>query len=164
LQALARALPRADQLFAPLQQHFDHVADRLRHGLKRNLQEHRRALAEGATLLRPRCVTSRIEAGAERTNALAHRMGRCQRARFQAWRDRLESSARMLESVSHRSVLERGFALVRGKDGTIKRRAAAVAPGEGLAITFADSTVEATAKGAAPRPGPGTKIGQGKLF
>ena len=36
----------------------------------------------------------------------------------------------MLDSVSHKSVLERGFALVRGEDGKVRRRAAAVKPGE----------------------------------
>lgn len=150
LQALARALPRADQLFAASRQRFDHAADRAANALRRNLQEHRGAFVEVGTLFRPRCVTSRIEAGAERSSALAHRLDRCHAAQLRRARNSFESCARLLESVSHRSVLERGFALVRGVDGTIRRRAANVAPGESLSLIFADSTVEATAKGAAP--------------
>ncbi|HEX4078542.1 MAG TPA: exodeoxyribonuclease VII large subunit [Rhizomicrobium sp.] len=165
LLALARTLPRADQLFAAPRQRFDHVADRLGHGLRRNLQEHRGQLAEIAAPLRPRRVTNRIDSGSERVKTLAHRLNRCQNARLQTWRDRLESAARLLESVSHRSVLERGFALVRGADGTIRRRAASVVRGEGLSLTFADSTVEAKAQGPAPRSGaPRPKAGQGTLF
>jgi exodeoxyribonuclease VII large subunit len=158
-------LPRADQLFAVARQRFDHAAERLAHGLKRNLQEHRRALVENATLLRPRCVTSRIESGAERTRSLAHRLQRCERAHLKTWRERVEGSARLLESVSHRAVLVRGFALVRGADGGIRRRASSVSAGENLSLVFADSTVEAKAKGAASGGAPSrTKPGQGTLF
>jgi exodeoxyribonuclease VII large subunit len=164
LLALARALPRADQLFASSRQRFDHVADRLASGLKRNLQEHRRAFVEAATLLRPRCVTSRIEAGAERVKGAAHRLERCQLAHLRSWRERMESASRLLESVSHRSVLERGFALVRGEDGAIRRRGAQVIAGESLSLVFADSTIGARAQGTSagdprrPRKGQGTLL------
>ena len=160
LQTLARALPRSDQLFASPRQRFDHASARLDHGLLRNLQEHRRALIEIAAPLRPRCVTSRIEAGIERTATLAHRLERCQRARLSAWRDSLDSCARLLESVSHRSVLERGFALVRGADGTIRRRAAQVKLSESLSLVFADGSLEAKAQSSSGR----SKAGQGSLF
>jgi len=164
LQALARALPRADQIFAASRQRFDHAADRLGHGLRRNLQEHLRTLVEVATLLRPRCVTSRIEVGSERAGAASHRLGRCYSARLRNWRDRLESAARLLESVSHRSVLERGFALVRGADGSLRRRAAQIGAGEALSLIFADSTVDAKAEIATSRAPKKPKAGQGTLF
>ncbi|MDT9702467.1 hypothetical protein, partial [Streptomyces sp. P17] len=51
--------------------------------------------------------------------------------------------------------LARGFALVRGADGQIRRRAADVVDGEQLLITFADSARGAAADGegiAAPKP------------
>jgi exodeoxyribonuclease VII large subunit len=164
LQALARGLPRADQIFASVRQRFDHASERLGHGLRRNLQQHGRALAEIAALLRPRCVTSRIEAGVERVKSDAHRLERCYGARLRTWRDRMESSARLLESVSHRSVLERGFALVRGSDGHLRRRAAQVKSGEALELVFVDGAVEARADGAPSRVGRKPKAGQGDLF
>jgi exodeoxyribonuclease VII large subunit len=165
LVSLARALPRADQFFAAARQRFDQAAERLVHGLKRNAQEHRRAFLEVATPLRPGCVTSRIEAGTERVRSLAHRLERCERAHLKSWRDRLESSARLLDTVSHRAVLERGFALVRGAGGSIRRRAAAVSPGENLSLVFADGTAEAKAKGTGSGTGPSrAKPEQGKLL
>ncbi|MGH6876892.1 MAG: exodeoxyribonuclease VII large subunit, partial [Rhizomicrobium sp.] len=164
LQALARALPRTDQLFAPSRQRFDNAAERLGHGLHRNLQQHRRTMTEIAAPLRPRCVTSRIESGAERAKALGHRLDRCHRARLRSWRDCLESCARLLDSVSHRSVLERGFALVRGADGAIRRRAAEITSGEALSIVFVDSTVEAKAQRTHHPSAPRLKPGQGTLF
>lgn len=152
LQALARALPRADQIFASSRQRFDHIAERLGHALTRNLLEHRRAFGEIAVALRPRCVTNRIEVGAQRATSFADRLDRCARGWLRAKSDRLASSARLLESMSHRSVLERGFALVLGADGAIRRRAGAVIPGEPLSLVFADATIEAKARERASRP------------
>ena len=165
LLALARALPRADQLFATPRQRFDHAAECLVYGLKRNAEVHRRAFLEIAAPLRPRSVTNRIEAGSERVRALLHRLERCQRGRMKSWREQLDACARLLETVSHKAVLERGFALVQGADGAIRRRAAAVSPGENLSLVFADSTVEAKAKVSLSGPNPSRgKVEQGKLL
>jgi len=165
LLALARALPRADQLFAAVRQRFDHAAECLGHGLKRNAEVHRRAFLEAAAPLRPHSVTNRIEAGRERVRGLAHRLERCGQARLKSSRERLDGCARLLETISHRAVLERGFALVQGPDGTIRRRAAAVRPGENLSLVFADATVEAKAKGGGAAAGPSrVKPEQGSLL
>jgi exonuclease VII large subunit len=51
----------------------------------------------------------------------------------------------LLEGVSHRAALERGFVLVRGADGHVRRRAEAVTSGEKLVLTFADGEIGATA-------------------
>ncbi|MFL5058373.1 MAG: exodeoxyribonuclease VII large subunit, partial [Microvirga sp.] len=70
-----------------------------------------------------------------------------------------------LESFSYKSVLERGFALVRGGDGKPIRRAAGIGAGEALAIEFADGTARAVAEGA-PKPKRKTPAApkQGTLF
>jgi exodeoxyribonuclease VII large subunit len=52
-----------------------------------------------------------------------------------------------LETVSYRAVLARGFALVRGGDGHVKRRAESVKPAENLTLTFADGETKAVAAG-----------------
>jgi exodeoxyribonuclease VII large subunit len=54
--------------------------------------------------------------------------------------------------VSYVSVLERGFALVRGNDGSLRRRAAAVSSGEELILTFADESASAVAIGPPRQP------------
>jgi exodeoxyribonuclease VII large subunit len=65
---------------------------------------------------------------------------------------RLDGVARILDSVSYRSVLDRGFTLVRSQDGTLKRRAASVASGEELILTFADESASAVAIGPPRQP------------
>jgi exodeoxyribonuclease VII large subunit len=59
----------------------------------------------------------------------------------------LESLTRILESISYRAVLERGFALVKGPDGALRRRASQIKPGEHLHLTFADGETGALAEG-----------------
>jgi exodeoxyribonuclease VII large subunit len=79
----------------------------------------------------------------------------------------LDGLSRVLESVSHKSVLERGFALVRGEDGTVRRRAAAITGGESLTLSFLDGDAKAVAgegdgKPKSPRKQQG--VDQGSLF
>ena len=171
LSQLARVLPRADQLFAQPQQRLDVASDKLGSALRRNLQEHRRAFGEAAALLRPRPIRHHITVCGERTGALANRMERAFRARLSEDRKKLESLSRVLEGISYRGVLERGFVLVRSTDGSIRRRADAVQAGERLSLTFADGTREATAGGASTPPPAASKThmtkpkaGQGDLF
>jgi exodeoxyribonuclease VII large subunit len=60
--------------------------------------------------------------------------------------------------VSYRSVLDRGFALVRGENGQVRRRAETVVAGERLSLSFADGTRAAVAEGtSATKPKPRTK-------
>jgi exodeoxyribonuclease VII large subunit len=164
LSGLARVLPRADQLFAQPRQRFDVAAERLGNALSRSLQVHRRAFAETATLLRPRALVMRLETGRERLTMLDARLSRAQRLRLADLARRLADKARLLESLSYRSVLERGFAVVRGADGAIRRRAGEIAAGEHLTLGFADGSKSATAEGKSrPAPSP-SKKGQGTLF
>ena len=58
----------------------------------------------------------------------------------------------MLDAVSYRGVLERGFALVRDEAMRPLRRAAEVNAAEPLRIEFADEIVAAVAKGGAAAP------------
>jgi exodeoxyribonuclease VII large subunit len=170
LQALARVLPRADQLFAQPRQRFDLASERLGHALRRNLQVHRRAFTEAATLLRRKTIELKIDHGKERSSALEDRLKRVFKANLERRRAQVDALARVLDGVSYRAALERGFALVRGADSHVRRRAGTVQSGEKLTITFADGTVEAQAGGTAdpspsPKPGRTTKPGgQGTLF
>ncbi len=165
LAGLARALPRADQFFAPPRQRFDLASERLSHALRRNLQVHRRAFGEAAALLRPRRVAAKIERGGELAKAAGNRLTRAFDTSLRRRRAELDGLARVLDGVSYRAALERGFALVRGADSRIRRRAAAIESGERLSLTFADGTVEASA-GGVPEKSPRAKKpgGQGTLF
>jgi exodeoxyribonuclease VII large subunit len=154
LAGLVRVLPRAEQLFAQPRQRLDYASEKLGSALRRNLQEHRRAFAEASALLRPKPIKHHIAVCGDRTQVLGKRLDRAHRTRLAKMRAELDSVSRVLESISYKGVLERGFTLVKGPDGAIRRSADAVQSGERLTLTFVDGTREATAGGAPSAPAP----------
>ena len=76
----------------------------------------------------------------------------------------------LLNAFSHRSVLERGFALVRGEDGQPVRSAAAVNAGAVLDIEVRDGHISAVVPGTSPgapkktAASPAKPSKQGSLF
>jgi exodeoxyribonuclease VII large subunit len=115
--------------------------------LGRNLQIHRAQLARTIALFRPRPIASRIAHDRERLGQLGARALRCGRVHLTRDRGRLETLTRVLDGISYRAVLERGFALVKGADGRLRRRAGEIKAGEHLHITFADGESGAIAGG-----------------
>jgi exodeoxyribonuclease VII large subunit len=63
--------------------------------------------------------------------------------RLAARRDRLESSGKLLASLSYQGVLQRGFVLVRDSDGRMVRNAANLHAGDALELEFRDGRVDA---------------------
>src|SRR5258708_28796682 len=94
---------------------------------------------------------------------------------------RVAHSGRLLGALSYRSVLTRGFALVRDEQGHAVHAAAGIGPGARLDLEFSDGRVAATADGDRPaaartaKPAPSEPkaaapkrvvkpVGQGSLF
>ena len=168
LAQLARVLPRADTLFASPRQRLDLAGEKLGQSLRRNLQIHRVQFSRADAQLRDRMLRDRMTVCGERVTGLSERAKRAQAARLAALKRQLGGLGRVLESVSHKSALERGFALVRSEKGVV-RRAAGVKPGEALTLTFADGDRQVTAEGGASpvkAGSPKTKkpFDQGSLF
>ncbi len=167
LAQLARILPRADALFAQPRQRLDQAGDNLARALSRNLQLHDRRLTRAGAALRPGELRRHLKREGERADLLGKRLLRAQRARLGELSKALDALGRVLETSSYKSALERGYALVRGEDGKVRRRAAAIAAGEHLTLTFADGETGAAADGAAqpkPKSKPAKSGGQGNLF
>jgi exodeoxyribonuclease VII large subunit len=153
LRATAGRLPKPDVLLAPAQQRFDRVSERLSLALGANLKAHRAALDRAAAALRPNALARDLGVRRERLAAVAARLQPAV-SRTLAERGRaLAQTGRMLETLSHKSVLARGFALVLREDGAPVRTAAALSAGDGVAIRFADGDVSAVVGGAAPTGG-----------
>ncbi len=153
---------RAETLFAVQSQRLDRAGDGLGKALGINLQKHSAAFHRKAALLRPRILQDRIALGRERSRTLFERITRAEKASLAEAGKHLQGLSRVLESVSHKSALERGFALVRGENGVV-RRAAAVKPGEALTLTFADGDRAVTADGASFTKASGSKARRSRL-
>src|SRR5215212_73541 len=188
LRSAARALPGPDALLGPQRQRLDLATARLKPALARlaRLDETKlAALAQGLARHSPlallREAAARLKAwGGDRPEAAFRRQLDIKRERLPRTAERLRQAfaiqrtrreerlgvaGQLLESFSYKSVLERGFALVRGGDGKPIRRAASISAGEALAIEFADGTARAVAEGA-PKPKRKTPAApkQGTLF
>jgi len=164
LAQLARVLPRAESLFAGQTQRLDNASDKLGKALKTNLQKHDNRFQRAAALLRPRVLVERIKWGRERSGAFSDRALRIAKTKLADSHARFKALSRTFDGVSYVNVLERGFALVRGEDGTVRRRASGVKPGEALTLTFADGEKQAAAEGGSPRPKAKKPVDQGSLF
>ncbi|MCX7281971.1 MAG: exodeoxyribonuclease VII large subunit [Alphaproteobacteria bacterium] len=164
LAQLVRVLPKAESLFAGPRQRLDQASERLGQSLRKNLQVHRVQFFRAEAQLRTRMLKDRMTVCGERVAVLGTRAERAQRARLAQARRQLDGLTRVLDSVSHKSVLERGFALVRGEDGKVRRRAAAVKLGEALTLSFADGDTPAMAEGGGARGKTKKPADQGSLF
>jgi exodeoxyribonuclease VII large subunit len=155
LQSAGRAIPKPDELLAFARQKFDGLVSRLPKSLTSNVQRHGLSLARVSGRLSARPLQERI---VERRRKIADLSGRSRRALLQLLtrrRDRFNAEAKLLQSMSYKSVLARGFAVVRDGAGKMLHSAASVKPAAKLSIEFADGKIAAKAEGGG---------GQGSLF
>jgi exodeoxyribonuclease VII large subunit len=144
--AMARALPRLDDLLALPRQRFDACEKRLPRALLANTRSHhtryvRLSARLGPSALRQRVIVCGREIEALRTRAVQALSNRVARRRH-----RLDAVAQMLGALSYQSVLQRGFALVRDSEGVMVRAAEALAAGDRIEIEFRDGRAEAETK------------------
>jgi len=137
---------------------FAAIAVRLAAALRANVEAHRTHLARAR----------------ERLKGLAERAARAVGILMDQKAAMLDRAGGLLDALSYRGVLARGFALVRDRSRRPLRSATEVSPGLGLDIEFADGRVAARAEGAPttfapprlgrPRKRGGSDPGQGNLF
>src|SRR5260370_32949086 len=88
----------------------------------------------------------------ERTQRLAERARRALTMALQRLEARVTHSGQLLAALSYRSVLTRGFALVRDEHGLAVHAAAGIGPGARLDLEFADGRAGAPADAERPAP------------
>lgn len=105
---------------------------------------------------------------------LGKRLSQEMSARLRREKQTFAARAQLLNSLGYRSVLARGYAVVRDEKNVVLRAAAAVSSGQGLSIEFSDGRIHAVAGGekapvvasAPQRPSKpkGPPVDQGSLF
>ena len=154
---LARGLPRKANILDLPRQRFDHASARLKRALIANARVHRNWLERASGRLRPHVVARAAQSGRDRLIRLDRSQARSVATLLARSRAKLDGQAKLLQTLGYHNVLSRGFALVRGEDGAMLRRAAEVKPGSALDIEFADGHIEAHAAAAARKPEPEAK-------
>jgi exodeoxyribonuclease VII large subunit len=186
---LGRGLPDPLALLGQATQRLDDLAERLPHGLRARAERAGRALAgldarlgpPARALLRHRqaglsSLIGRLSLDEIRARLQHHQRGladllaRQQHAigrRLDDGRARLKAQASLLDSLSYRGVLERGFALVRDERGQLVDGAAKARALAALELEFHDGrvqTVVARAGARPPRPAMAPGGDQGRLL
>lgn len=175
VEGLARGLPDLDSLIGTQQQRLDGEDERLRNAVQSLLRERGQQVAHWAAQIKPpQQILSETETRVGRSgDDLAAAMGRFLDGKTIA-RDRvsdrfgptlparyadmseqkLNSVGALLESLSFRRVLDRGYAVVRDTDGNAVMTAAPLRTGDSVLVEFSDGRVGAdiTATDEAPEP------------
>lgn len=157
LTSAARGLGRPEGLIEPQEQQLDRATERLRSGLLQRLDQASVRLARAGAGLTPSRVKQGATLGAERLMAMTARLRRWSSQALDHAGHRVKEQARLLESYSYRSVLSRGFALVRDAEGHVIRRAADAQTGQQIDLTFNDGQRTAIINGAAKPASPAAK-------
>ena len=139
---------------------------------RRRLDATRARLDRSAALLRPQAILQQQRRGSQRLYELSERLGLATRNQIAGRARAVAGLSQLLISLSHRSVLERGFAIVRGESKQMLRASRQIAAGASLDIEFADGHVGARAESGPAQTGltrqPGAKprggSSQGSLF
>ncbi len=97
--------------------------------------------------LRPQTLYLSLGHGGETVTSLGQRLDGTARRLVGDAETRLANLAGLLESVSYRAVLERGYAVVRDSADEPVTAAAATRPGMGLSLEFRDGRADVTVTG-----------------
>jgi len=175
LRDLSRALPRAETLLDQPRQRLDLLGERLPRGLIRGTEQRRVALSDAAGALRPsllsrviahgreslgrrtdrlslRPIEREMRQGRERLATLTRRLDEAGTRRLETPRSTLDGLTRLLETLSYKGTLQRGYAVVRSGENEILTRKSAAEAAASLEIEFADGRLSLGAPGAASAP------------
>ena len=169
----AARLPRAEVLLEPKRQRFDFASEGLGRALKSAANVKRLQLTRITARLRPEALITDTRRRKQQLRDIAVRARPALTRLRDRKRDQLEAASKLLDALSHQSVLNRGFALVRGVDGALIRSSSAAATEAHMTLTFedGDATVAPIDRPPATASKPTTKSGtskkkqdQGSLF
>ena len=117
-------------------QHFDHLSERLGPALMKDVQHKRTQLVQiAARLPHPR---QRLEQAAQSLSFQQQGLVRLSTRLLDPAKARLEQASKLLEALSFRGALKRGYAVVRAADGSIVTKTAQTSPGQKLRIEVSD--------------------------
>lgn len=154
---------RPDMLVTRIAERRQRVDERLLRAervIERRLDQLRARLSAFDVSLRatPARIRTQTERSRDRLKGLALRGESALAGDLARRRALLQAQDRVLQSLSYRNVLKRGYALVRDEDGAPVKGAGELGPGRAIAIEFADGVVDAVT---GPVTGPGTGSGGG---
>jgi exodeoxyribonuclease VII large subunit len=143
LRDLGRALPLGERLFEVPRQRLDTAAARLGTALALGVQKFSGRLGRATARLSPQPL---LQTAARYGQRIVELQSRSQAALQRRMRDQalmVANAGKMLETLSHKATLARGFALVRDEEGKLVRDRDALVAGQVVSLTFAGGDARA---------------------
>ncbi|HEU5046491.1 MAG TPA: exodeoxyribonuclease VII large subunit [Rickettsiales bacterium] len=138
VSGLARGLPNPVVLLETATQRLDDWSERLAGALPASLNGKNQQLAVAAAKLQPGNLLTHIKNDTAKLEEAGGRMARLMLRGIEDRESKLEAMGKLLNSLDYKSVLERGFAVVRNENGQVITRAAALQQQEKLELEFFD--------------------------
>ncbi|MCC7260862.1 MAG: exodeoxyribonuclease VII large subunit [Alphaproteobacteria bacterium] len=157
IEGLARGLPNPRQLLDAATQRLDDLSTRLQASLPVLLQRKHEILLHLAARMQPRTLLRDIARNLETLTMFSERAGAAYKRFLMQQEKHITSLAQLLESYHYKKVLARGFALVRGDNGTVLTSAGMVQHRMTLALEFHDGIAHAIGSCDAATPSNPTK-------
>jgi exodeoxyribonuclease VII large subunit len=144
LDALSRVWPSAERLLDLPRQRLDLATERLPRALSGMVRLGETRLAKSAGRLSPAMLTARLSESSRRIQDLSARLKPAAARMIVDQGQKLTALARLLDSLSYRSALARGFALIRDDQGRPLLDGAEVKDGARVSIEWRDGARAAT--------------------
>jgi exodeoxyribonuclease VII large subunit len=121
-------------------QSLDHISDRLSHSLSRRISAGNESLLRlSGRLVHPGQILRQMQ---QALTFQSSRLVRIRETLLEGPQRKLDHELKLLEALSFRGVLARGYAVVRDNQGQIVAKASQTTAGQGLSLEFSDGFVK----------------------
>jgi exodeoxyribonuclease VII large subunit len=146
IQGLGRGLGDPKRLMEAAMQRLDHLSSKLDLGLQNWLHRRSAKLNELAAKLSPQNLTRQVSDHLRILLGVKERLAHIEKKILRDRTIKLQNLSDMLESLSFKRVLERGYAVIKDSKGEILSSIKSVSSGQNIHIELKDGTTEATVK------------------
>ncbi|WP_306016531.1 exodeoxyribonuclease VII large subunit [Oceanicaulis sp. MMSF_3324] len=165
LKSASRGLPTPRAMLNENGQKLDFIASRLNGAAQAGLERKQTRLQAAALQMRPTALRRDLAIKTDRFEQSRNRLDQAFRRELNDQSRALTSLGARLEALSHKSVLKRGFALVKDDTGALVRQGAALQAGQSVSLVFDDATRQAVIDGVdagTPPPAPAQPVARPK--
>lgn len=152
VQSLSRGLPNLRRTLEDASQRLDDWSERLANGLRAGLRQRKSKVPQ--RIPRPDRM---VQDGKRTLSREVESLRRAARQLVARKSERLITAGKLLDSYSYERVLDRGFALVTGADGSPILSATQLSPGDDVSLRLKDGERAARISGGSVAPKPARK-------
>ncbi|MEM9330157.1 MAG: exodeoxyribonuclease VII large subunit [Pseudomonadota bacterium] len=152
LLAASRGLATPDNLLAMPRRRLDEASGRLGRGLELAAGTKRTSYEKVASRLSHRGLDLLVERSRDKLDAFFRRIETAFSNESLKIKARVDQADRLLESLSYKAVLDRGYSVVRDADGAMISSAKAVQIGDGFEVELKDGKIAGVASGQLKKP------------